>query len=322
MQDWLPETHLARYIANVVESLDLTTIERAYAGRGSDAYDPQGRLIYEEDPSGNTETYVWMDGKLLARIDNGSTVYYIHTDALGTVHAMTDASGNVVWRAHYTPFGQAIIVTQTITNNIRQPGQYYDQETGLAYNLNRDYDATLGRYVEADPLGLAAGNNLYGYVNGNPLSGIDPLGLDTLQIGLSGTTTGGVLGGLAGFGVAIDTQGNIALYSYGGGGGGAGANEGYGISVQTSNAQTVNDLSGPFINTSASGGLVAGGTADTFYGNSPQGPVTGGGVTLGEDVGASALIGGTYTWISSSINPIQWIKNFLGLSNSSPKCSN
>ncbi len=49
VQDWLPETHLARYIANVIESLDLTAIERAYAGRGSDAYHPaslMSLLIY------------------------------------------------------------------------------------------------------------------------------------------------------------------------------------------------------------------------------------------------------------------------------------
>ena len=49
VQDWLPETHLARYIANVIESLDLSVIERAYAGRGSDAYHPaslMSLLIY------------------------------------------------------------------------------------------------------------------------------------------------------------------------------------------------------------------------------------------------------------------------------------
>lgn len=49
VQDWLPDTHLARYIANVIESLDLSDIERAYAGRGSDAYHPaslMSLLIY------------------------------------------------------------------------------------------------------------------------------------------------------------------------------------------------------------------------------------------------------------------------------------
>ena len=49
VQDWLPATHLARYIANVIESLDLSAIERAYAGRGSEAYHPaslMSLLIY------------------------------------------------------------------------------------------------------------------------------------------------------------------------------------------------------------------------------------------------------------------------------------
>ena len=156
-------------------------------------YDPQGRLIYEQDPAGNTHVYVWMDGKLLARIDNGTTIYYIHTDALGTVHAMTDASGNVVWRARYTPFGQAIIVKQTITNNLRQPGQYYDAETGLAYNLNRDYDATLGRYVEADPIGLNGGLNIYGYANQNPLTFTDPGGLTPNGTAIGSTVGAGIV---------------------------------------------------------------------------------------------------------------------------------
>jgi len=40
VQEWLPEAHLARYIASVVENLDLSEIERAYAGRGSEAYHP------------------------------------------------------------------------------------------------------------------------------------------------------------------------------------------------------------------------------------------------------------------------------------------
>ena len=40
VQDWLPENHLARYIAQVVESLDMSEIERVYAGSGSTAYHP------------------------------------------------------------------------------------------------------------------------------------------------------------------------------------------------------------------------------------------------------------------------------------------
>ncbi|EPH0444984.1 IS1182 family transposase [Pseudomonas aeruginosa] len=40
VQDWLPESHLARYVVDVVEALDLSALKRAYAGRGSDAYHP------------------------------------------------------------------------------------------------------------------------------------------------------------------------------------------------------------------------------------------------------------------------------------------
>ena len=63
------------------------------------------------------------------------------------------------------------------TCNVILPGQYADAETGLNYNYQRDYDPATGRYVESDPLGLAAGVNTYAYVGGNQISNIDPLGL-------------------------------------------------------------------------------------------------------------------------------------------------
>ena len=40
VQDWLPESHLARYVVDVVEGLELSELERAYGGRGTDAYHP------------------------------------------------------------------------------------------------------------------------------------------------------------------------------------------------------------------------------------------------------------------------------------------
>ncbi|OYY93469.1 MAG: hypothetical protein B7Y41_11985 [Hydrogenophilales bacterium 28-61-23] len=104
------------------------------------------------------------------RIDDDSAVYYYHTDHLGTPQAMTDASGAVVWRADTEPFGKAVVKVATVENNLRLPGQYYDQETGMHYNYFRDYDPGTGRYAEADPIGLAGGLNLYGYANQNPLS--------------------------------------------------------------------------------------------------------------------------------------------------------
>lgn len=62
-----------------------------------------------------------------------------------------------------------------IENNLRFPGQYYDQETGLFYNLNRYYDPSTGRYLRADP--FRDGINLYTYCFNNPLEWLDPRGL-------------------------------------------------------------------------------------------------------------------------------------------------
>lgn len=61
--------------------------------------------------------------------------------------------------------------------NQRFPGQYFDQETGLHQNWHREYDPRIGRFVQADPVGLSGGPNVFAYSNSSPTKFVDPKGL-------------------------------------------------------------------------------------------------------------------------------------------------
>jgi RHS repeat-associated protein len=69
---------------------------------------------------------------------------------------------------------------QAVKFELRYPGQVFDEETGLSYNLHRYYDVAAGRYIQADPIGLEGGWNRFGYVGGDPLNAIDPDGLNAV----------------------------------------------------------------------------------------------------------------------------------------------
>jgi RHS repeat-associated protein len=123
-------------------------------------------------------------------------VYYYLNDHLGTPQLMTDENNVVVWEAKYRPFGEAVVHPySTVENNIRFPGQYFDQETGLHYNYHRYYDPRTGRYLRADPSHFVQprGNNIpylisfilnspqeqnyYTFVKNDPINNIDMYGL-------------------------------------------------------------------------------------------------------------------------------------------------
>jgi RHS repeat-associated protein len=112
----------------------------------------------------------------------GTDYYWYHNDHLGTPQKITTTSGAVVWSAKHTSFGDAQVeAASTTSSNLRFAGQYYDQETGLHYNYHRYYDPKIGRYLIADPIGLAGGINPYAYVQNNPVNLIDPQGLISLK---------------------------------------------------------------------------------------------------------------------------------------------
>lgn len=164
-------------------------------GHGTDIryiYGLGGELLGEYDARGNgIREYVYSSyesgsiRELIAQIEADGTLIYIHTDHLETPRAATNQRQTVVWAWSSDAFG----VTDpnedvdgdgvAVTVNHRFPGQYFDSESGLHYNWHRFYDPSTGRYISADPIGLAGGMNLYAYVGGNPINWIDPEGLTT-----------------------------------------------------------------------------------------------------------------------------------------------
>ena len=150
-------------------------------------FDLAGHLIAEHngDTGAVIKEYVWLDDMPLAVIDKSSgteKIYYIHTGQIDEPLVMTDASKAKVWDGYVEPFGKAqVFGTATASLDLRLPGQWAQLESGgLSQNWNRDYDPTLGRYVQVDPIGLGGGDNPYAYVDGRPTELVDANGLQAV----------------------------------------------------------------------------------------------------------------------------------------------
>ena len=90
--------------------------------------------------------------------------YHYVNDPAGTPDFLLGADGHVAWGRTHDVWGKTESEGPTETTTpLRFRGQYEDAETGLAYNRNRYYDPTLGRYISADPIDLAGDFNVYGY---------------------------------------------------------------------------------------------------------------------------------------------------------------
>jgi len=117
------------------------------------AYDLDSRLISEIQADGTPiRDYVYLNNEPLAvrEYQKGPGLYFFLNDHLATPQKLINTAGAVVWAAAYLPYGEAQVqANSTITNNLRFPGQHYDEETDLHYNWNRYYDPVLGRYLDS-----------------------------------------------------------------------------------------------------------------------------------------------------------------------------
>jgi RHS repeat-associated protein len=130
--------------------------------------------------------YLFSEEGPRARIDRApdgheATVYY-HNDHVGTPQFCTDDEGRVIWASDADSYGyQAPTLGDDDFQNIRLPGQYFDEETGLHYNRFRYYDPVSARYLQPDPIDTLVNPNRFSYPL-DPLGGIDPLGLALLVL--------------------------------------------------------------------------------------------------------------------------------------------
>jgi len=187
------------------------------------------QVIEERNPfggSGSTDTptkqYIWgayvdecAQLNLLAPAgpDNLSAgVYYLLQDLLYRAVALTNSTGNIVEAYDTDAYGTTVIFTAPYqgnwwsdddtqsyygANEIIYCGYRYDPESELYYVRNRTYSPPLGRWLQRDPIGYAGGVNLYEYVGGQAVVGVDPKGLvesyvthEGIQIGHPRVTMG------------------------------------------------------------------------------------------------------------------------------------
>jgi len=120
----------------------------------------------------------------------GSDNVYLHTDRIGSVIAETNASGAVLNKFTYSPFGETSSIS---ASNFGYTGQRYDSEIGLYNYKARYYSPSIGRFLQPDPLGYAAGDlNLYSYVGNDGLNSADPMGLEP-GLGNGGNSAGALV---------------------------------------------------------------------------------------------------------------------------------
>ncbi len=175
------------------------TSNDAGSGYTQFVYDDSGHLVGEYDSAGNLiQETLWLDDTPVAvlRATTGPTAipaslggqqagnvaaFWIEPDHLDTPRIIVNATHNVVWRWDSDPFGNTPANENPLglgpfAYNLRFPGQYFDQETGLHYNYFRDYEPGAGSYVESDAIGIGGGLATYSYVASDPLTYYDDLG--------------------------------------------------------------------------------------------------------------------------------------------------
>ncbi|GBC59948.1 hypothetical protein DENIS_0890 [Desulfonema ishimotonii] len=183
----------------------------------------------------------------------GGQRYYLAYDQVGSLRAVTDASGNLVKRVEYDTFGNILTDSDPLFEvPFGFAGGLHDRDTGLVRFGYRDYDPDAGRWTAKDPILFAGGDtDLYGYCVGDPVDLVDQNGLWTVAIDAS-VTVGAGAGGTGGITYVLDSKGNFAKLNHAGAGGFGGVGAGTALQFQVSNAPDVFHMTGQSVATGGS----------------------------------------------------------------------
>nr|WP_295382579.1 RHS repeat-associated core domain-containing protein [Pseudoxanthomonas sp.] len=148
-------------------------------------YGQGGQLIFRQDWRRKLSLpHIYLGSSLLATIEwnfvtNTGELRYQHTDALGSPTVVTNASGQVVERNNYEPYGS--VIGKPNYGGIGFTGHVQDAATGLTYMQQRYYDPTCGCFLSVDPVTAYSNGdmrffNRYAYAFNNPYRFTDPDG--------------------------------------------------------------------------------------------------------------------------------------------------
>ncbi|QLI81214.1 RHS domain-containing protein [Chitinibacter fontanus] len=144
-----------------------------------------GLLYYEKDlNTGASVNHLYLGRQKLVDVESNGTATYFHNDPTGSPLAATNATGGVIWRANYKPFGDKAFgagAQTPIKNQQWFTGKPHEEATGLSYFGARWYDPVLGRFTAIDPVDWNEADptnsfNRYAYANNNPFKFTDPDG--------------------------------------------------------------------------------------------------------------------------------------------------
>jgi len=209
----------------------------------------------------------------LAESRSGTLSYY-EQDGLGSSASLTASNGSVVQTYAYDSFGNATNSTGSLTNFLRYTGREFDVELNIYYYRTRYYDPSTARFLSEDPIRfMGDDSDFYPYVGNRAPNLVDPLGLIGVgwtmgASGVAGTTLNHTYaaGGSTTAGLLMfpDPKGNGLFLSYGGFVGSHGIcrpfqnNQSGGIAlgagpgVIITNANSIQEVSGPFNTTELS----------------------------------------------------------------------